>query len=758
MNLWASKIGVQFRETADQGITFAFGDNTALGTESGIPPEPFAVLDATVRIDPAFAVSAMVFDRSAPLDTNYGEDLTRKAVAGIGLLLGLERSSDLSPSTIMSMNAGFLNADINSLSDNEPVFPGNTDVLHGQFVHRTDSIDIDLYRFEVDLDDPTQTGTLTAESFAERLADSSLLDTSLTLFEEKTASVTTDFGLGIDLSVTITSLLRGRQGNASQIAFIQTERAGDNSVRVLRAEDESGNELLNKITLDLPRETTPGSPSVTASEIVNAINDDPFASSIFRASIPVGDPATNINENLDLATFSPLVLQGGGLDRVQVNDDYFGEDSRIRASLGEGVYYLGVAASGNDQYDPTITGSGYGGKTQGAYELHLKFEPQVDETDVIRDRDGTRIDVPGTPIDADGDGVPGGVHNFWFQTRSLDRMLVFEGDGSSVKDGQTITIVGQTGIERTYEFRLDPNAITSGNIHVPYAPGGTALSVANSLRNAINGEQTPALVTATVSTETYQGTDRQVLTLLNDRSVILSADFAGVDVLGRTLFVDKAAGPFADGSKANPFNNIANPNLPNAFGSAYYGDIVRIVGNGGLDNDLLTEEDNFSYKIGISEVGGSLLEDGSSMNVPRGVTTMVDAGAIFKLRNSYINVGSSTTQIDRSGGALQVLGAPRHVQLSPFTDPVITTTLVGDDPGQGPDGYADGSVIFTSMRDRAVDANASGFSPEAAAGNWGASFAVMSIGQKVEVILRMMVSSCKRSTMPRFDTVVAATY
>ena len=719
LNLWASKIGVQFRETADQGITFAFGDNTALGPESGILAEPFAVLDATMRIDPAFNVSAMVFDRSASLGTDYGEDLTRKAVAGIGLLLGLERSSDLSPSTIMAMNGGFLNANINQLSDNEPVFPGNTDVLHGQYVHRPDSIDIDLYRFEVDLDDPTQTGTLTAESFAERLADSSLLDTSLTLFEEKTASVTTDFGLGIDLSVTITSLLRGRQGNASQIAFIQTERAGDNSVRVLRAEDESGNELSNKIILDLPRETTPGSPLVTASEIVNAINDDPFASSIFRASISVGDPATNINENLDLATFSPLVLQGGGLDRVQVNDDYFGEDSRIRASLGEGVYYLGVAASGNDQYDPTITGSGYGGKTEGAYELHLKFEPQVDETDVIRDRDGTRIDVPGTPIDADGDGVPGGVHNFWFQTRSLDRMLVFEGDGSSVEDGQTITIVGQTGVERTYEFRLDPNDITSGNIHVPYVPTGTALSVANALRNAISAEQSTALVTATVSTETYQGTDRQVLTLLNDRSVTLSADFAGVDVLGRTLFVDKAAGPFSDGSKANPFNNIANPNLPNAFDSAYYGDIVRIVGNGGLDNDLLTEEDNFSYKIGISEVGGSLLEDGSSMNVPRGVTTMVDAGAIFKLRNSYINVGSSTTQIDRSGGALQVLGAPRHVQLSPFTDPVITTTLIGDDPGQGPDGYADGSVIFTSMRDRAVDANASGFSPEAAAGNWG---------------------------------------
>ena len=112
------------------------------------------------------------------------------------------------------------------------------------------------------------------------------------------------------------------------------------------------------------------------------------------------------------------------------------------------------------------------------------------------------------------------------------------------------------------------------------------------------------------------------------------------------------------------------------------------------------------------------MEDGSSMNVPSGVTTMIDAGAVFKLRNSYINVGSSTTQIDRSGAALQVLGAPRHVQLSASGDPV-TTTLVGDDAGEGATGYADGSVVFTSMRDRDVDASASGFSPDPAAGNWG---------------------------------------
>ena len=52
------------------------------------------------------------------------------------------------------------------------------------------------------------------------------------------------------------------------------------------------------------------------------------------------------------------------------------------------------------------------------------------------------------------------------------------------------------------------------------------------------------------------------------------------------------------------------------------------------------------------------------MEVPRGVTTMIDAGAIFKFRGSYISVGSSTLQVDRSDAALQVLGTPRLVQLS----------------------------------------------------------------------------------------------
>ncbi len=50
---------------------------------------------------------------------------------------------------------------------------------------------------------------------------------------------------------------------------------------------------------------------------------------------------------------------------------------------------------------------------------------------------------------------------------------------------------------------------------------------------------------------------------------------------------------------------------------------------------------------------------------------MIDAGAILKFRTSRIGVGSSTLLEDRSGGALQVLGTPRLVQLSVEGDPVI---------------------------------------------------------------------------------------
>ncbi len=58
-------------------------------------------------------------------------------------------------------------------------FPGDHDIAHLQHIHRPDNRDVDLYKFDV----PVGQGTLVIETIAERLGDSSNLDTYLTLLQ-----------------------------------------------------------------------------------------------------------------------------------------------------------------------------------------------------------------------------------------------------------------------------------------------------------------------------------------------------------------------------------------------------------------------------------------------------------------------------------------------------------------------------------------------------------------------------------------------
>ena len=108
-------------------------------------------------------------------------------------------------------------------------------------------------------------------------------------------------------------------------------------------------------------------------------------------------------------------------------------------------------------------------------------------------------------------------------------------------------------------------------------------------------------------------------------------------------------------------NNIARSGFTNAFSSTHPDDIVRIVGNGGLDDNIDTLGDNFPYEVGFGTAGGPpVLEDGTELAVPQGVTVMIDPGSIFKMRRSRVGVGSSSLTVNRGGGALQVLGTPER--------------------------------------------------------------------------------------------------
>ena len=103
---------------------------------------------------------------------------------------------------------------------------------------------------------------------------------------------------------------------------------------------------------------------------------------------------------------------------------------------------------------------------------------------------------------------------------------------------------------------------TPGNVGVFYSDGSSGFptpsgNLAAALAAAINTRQGETGVAV--------ARDGTGLQFSGDRSVDLSGDFRAATAIGRTIFVDKLAGPNADGSLDRPFNNIANNDVANAF-------------------------------------------------------------------------------------------------------------------------------------------------------------------------------------------------
>ncbi len=165
----------------------------------------------------------------------------------------------------------------------------------------------------------------------------------------------------------------------------------------------------------------------------------------------------------------------------------------------------------------------------------------------------------------------------------------------------------------------------------------------------------------------------------------------GVATVGqpKTIYVDKGftgsqAGPLL-GSPSQPLNNldINNP-LKWPVGLVQPGDVIRVAGSEGT-----TSTTRPAYEIGRGGVGNQVLSDGISLEVPRGVTMMIDAGAIFKLQGTRISTGSLSASINKSLSALQVLGTPQQ------------------------------TVNFTSYRDESQGTDTNPLNTIPGAGDWG---------------------------------------
>ncbi len=206
---------------------------------------------------------------------------------------------------------------------------------------------------------------------------------------------------------------------------------------------------------------------------------------------------------------------------------------------------MGVSASGNSDYNAAIADSGFGGQSQGNYELRVSFRAAVDTQDSIQDLSSSTD--PAVSLDGDADGKPGGNYNFWFETRPLDRTLSFNAGASSSIEGRVVRVVGSTGVVREFEFSQDAT-VSPGRIRVGYLSTTTAGELANSLASAINGQST---------LQVNAVANGAVIVLRGERQVVVDSALTLIDVGGRTIFVDKLAGPNADGSLLRPFNNIA---------------------------------------------------------------------------------------------------------------------------------------------------------------------------------------------------------
>ena len=173
---------------------------------------------------------------------------------------------------------------------------------------------------------------------------------------------------------------------------------------------------------------------------------------------------------------------------------------------------------------------------------------------------------------------------------------------NTLTDGQTFTV--SDGV-LTVTFEFDNNGVTApGDVAVPFHTGDSAVTVAAEINNAINNfvSQQKAATLRVATLDVYASVPGSQPTVV---------------VLG---------GPTAI------FNAGTSP----------------------LTNTL---QDNVAYEIGL-DASGNALADGSSLDVPKGVTVMIDAGAVIKLNGANIDVGSDAQGVDRSLGVLQVLGTP----------------------------------------------------------------------------------------------------
>ena len=361
----------------------------------------------------------------------------------------------------------------------------------------------------------------------------------------------------------------------------------------------------------------------------------------------------------------------GTVELVAQNDEYFGNDAFIGFDAEPGNYFVGVSSTGNTDYDPLVPDSGYGGFTDGSYELKLTFAAENVEA-AIRDTNGT-------VFDGDADGKPGGVFSFWFQS-SDQATTIYVDKVNDITD----SVDGSGTLADAYD-----------NLGFALRQAGTRIVIP-----ALPSDQADYafLHGQTFSVKDQLGVSAVFTFGTTPTEINLTADVLPGAVAQKVLASVTAAGltASATGSLVQ-FDQIDTLDLSGSETLLQTPNLVQVIGGGGLDQNLDTLEDNQAYEVGL-DVTGLSLEDGAELLVPQGVTLMLHAGALLKLRKANVDAGTSAATISRSQSSIQVLGTPEH---SVFLRSYLDDSVGGDSDGVGvgPSSGDYGGIVFRADSD-----------------------------------------------------------
>jgi len=222
------------------------------------------------------------------------------------------------------------------------------------------------------------------------------------------------------------------------------------------------------------------------------------------------------------------------------------------------------------------------------------------------------------------------------------------------------------------------DALASAASRIPVPAAGGAMINDGDRFIVDDGTNPPVVFEFDSNASTALGADVAVAFTANDDQATLAANIAAaINGVGATLLTTAAV----NASNDVVLTNLRRVDISQSRGLLAAPNVVRILANPGPDGDVRTVADNAPYLVGRDDAFNSLA-DGRTFQVPQGVTVMIDAGVIVKSQEAVIDLGTSSQNLDRRGGALQVLGTPDN--------PVYFTSYEYDAIGGDSDGVTDG--------------------------------------------------------------------